>query len=49
MTVSSDNFTNLPVTFLVKNDIENTKKIGNIFQYFVECFAVTMRELARLT
>ena len=29
--VSSDNFTNLPVTFLVENDIENAKKFAMFF------------------
>ena len=47
--VNSDNFTNLPVTFLVENYIENTKKFAMFFQYFVEFFSVTMREPGRLT
>ena len=48
--VSSDNLTNLPVTFLVENYIENKKNSQcNVFQYFVEFFSVTMREPGRLT
>ena len=36
--VSSDNFTNLPVTFLVENDIENTEKFGIFFNILLNFF-----------
>ena len=42
MKVSSDNFTNLPVTFLFENYIEITKKFAMFFNillnFFVELF-----------
>ena len=50
MKVSSDNFTNLPCShFFGRKRYRKYEKIRNDFQYFVEFFAVTMREPGRLT
>ena len=38
MKVSSDNFTNLPVTFLIENDIESTKKFAMFFNILLNFF-----------
>ena len=38
MKVSSDNFTNLPATFLVENYIEITKKFAMFFDILLNFF-----------